>query len=141
MRKSEFANPVQVSLAHCAVGRYGLLFFNDTATTEIYTLSLHDALPILARFHPPHRRSLELRQLRPLAVRHAEHYRLRLQADLRGIEEAARLPPHHLSARRNRHPPPGWLRFLLLCHGPRSHAPGPRPGLRQAGEREVRGEA
>src|SRR2546426_12742055 len=27
-------------------------FFNDTATTEIYTLSLHDALPILAG-HPP----------------------------------------------------------------------------------------
>src|SRR5690348_18167414 len=24
-------------------------FFNDPATTEIYTLSLHDALPILAR--------------------------------------------------------------------------------------------
>src|SRR3712207_7241064 len=24
-------------------------FFNDTATTEIYTLSLHDALPIYAR--------------------------------------------------------------------------------------------
>src|SRR2546427_6576244 len=24
------------------------LFFNDTATTEIYTLSLHDALPILS---------------------------------------------------------------------------------------------
>src|SRR5690349_22995231 len=24
-------------------------FFNDTATTEIYTLSLHDALPIFAR--------------------------------------------------------------------------------------------
>ena len=24
-------------------------FFNDTATTEIYTLSLHDALPILIR--------------------------------------------------------------------------------------------
>src|SRR3712207_8556281 len=24
-----------------------LIFFNDTATTEIYTLSLHDALPIL----------------------------------------------------------------------------------------------
>ena len=23
-----------------------LFFFNDTATTEIYTLSLHDALPI-----------------------------------------------------------------------------------------------
>src|SRR2546422_3197299 len=26
-------------------------FFNDTATTEIYTLSLHDALPIFARVH------------------------------------------------------------------------------------------
>src|SRR3712207_8031003 len=34
-----------------------VFFFNDTATTEIYTLSLHDALPILelhqeAGFHP-----------------------------------------------------------------------------------------
>src|SRR3712207_8108041 len=29
-----------------------LFFFNDTATTEIYTLSLHDALPILA--YPPY---------------------------------------------------------------------------------------
>src|SRR5256885_13142255 len=27
---------------HC----FSLFFFNDTATTEIYTLSLHDALPI-----------------------------------------------------------------------------------------------
>src|SRR5258708_14144883 len=26
-----------------------IFFFNDTATTEIYTLSLHDALPICAR--------------------------------------------------------------------------------------------
>src|SRR3712207_9060218 len=26
-------------------------FFNDTATTEIYTLSLHDALPISADIH------------------------------------------------------------------------------------------
>src|SRR5256885_5011230 len=25
-----------------------IFFFNDTATTEIYTLSLHDALPIFA---------------------------------------------------------------------------------------------
>src|SRR5438270_6938402 len=27
-------------------------FFNDTATTEIYTLSLHDALPISSAFPP-----------------------------------------------------------------------------------------
>src|SRR3712207_7200513 len=30
-------------------------FFNDTATTEIYTLSLHDALPICARLTAVHR--------------------------------------------------------------------------------------
>src|SRR2546430_4020356 len=28
---------------------FDFFFFNDTATTEIYTLSLHDALPICAR--------------------------------------------------------------------------------------------
>src|SRR5947208_1571589 len=31
-------------------------FFNDTATTEIYTLSLHDALPISILLHPEHDR-------------------------------------------------------------------------------------
>src|SRR2546425_13235812 len=30
----------------CAFCRTTLFFFNDTATTEIYTLSPHDALPI-----------------------------------------------------------------------------------------------
>src|SRR3712207_7441813 len=30
-------------------------FFNDTATTEIYTLSLHDALPISSHDARPHR--------------------------------------------------------------------------------------
>src|SRR5687768_18598848 len=40
-----------ISLAH-------FFFFNDTATTEIYTLSLHDALPIWRHRHPrPRRRS------------------------------------------------------------------------------------
>ena len=29
-----------------------VFFFNDTATTEIYTLSLHDALPISRMGHP-----------------------------------------------------------------------------------------
>src|SRR6478609_10530522 len=31
---------------------YFFFFFNDTATTEIYTLSLHDALPIWATARP-----------------------------------------------------------------------------------------
>ena len=33
-------------------GLYFFFFFNDTATTEIYTLSLHDALPISANAQP-----------------------------------------------------------------------------------------
>src|SRR5258708_22249624 len=36
-------------------------FFNDTATTEIYTLSLHDALPICAE----HERRHEIPECRP----------------------------------------------------------------------------
>src|SRR5256885_11382479 len=34
-----------------------IFFFNDTATTEIYTLSLHDALPI-SKSSPPKSRSI-----------------------------------------------------------------------------------
>src|SRR5260221_14119430 len=54
-------------------------FFNDTATTEIYTLSLHDALPISSprscpshrsartapRPAPPRRRRREIRRASP----------------------------------------------------------------------------
>src|SRR5438132_11848991 len=38
-------------------------FFNDTATTEIYTLSLHDALPICERLHRGIRRHAFLRSV------------------------------------------------------------------------------
>src|SRR5258708_16277968 len=33
---------------------FTFFFFNDTATTEIYTLSLHDALPISDGVRDPH---------------------------------------------------------------------------------------
>src|SRR3712207_8896279 len=33
-------------LPYCTYSCFMFFFFNDTATTEIYTLSLHDALPI-----------------------------------------------------------------------------------------------
>src|SRR3712207_8621039 len=57
-------------LTWCRIG----VFFNDTATTEIYTLSLHDALPICRtpsrmpcsvtiRF-PPRRMGLDIRNQR-----------------------------------------------------------------------------
>src|ERR1044072_2894076 len=42
---------------HTDITRMASFFFNDTATTEIYTLSLHDALPISERaaaFHLAH---------------------------------------------------------------------------------------
>src|SRR2546426_8420886 len=42
---------------------FSFFFFNDTATTEIYTLSLHDALPILIGREPEARiHSAELRE-------------------------------------------------------------------------------
>src|SRR5258706_13634856 len=37
---------IGISILHCFIFFF---FFNDTATTEIYTLSLHDALPIFRR--------------------------------------------------------------------------------------------
>src|SRR2546429_6339376 len=41
-------------LVMCSCPLFSFFFFNDTATTEIYTLSLHDALPIFfhSRVHP-----------------------------------------------------------------------------------------
>src|SRR5438034_10386474 len=49
-------------LVFCSV--YFFFFFNDTATTEIYTLSLHDALPIYG-----------LRQAGVFVNRHEGHVR------------------------------------------------------------------
>src|SRR2546422_9751620 len=50
-------------------------FFNDTATTEIYTLSLHDALPIshVCRALRPHRAAVlpRARSTLPLSERRA----------------------------------------------------------------------
>src|SRR5438132_13547984 len=51
-----------------------LFFFNDTTTTEIYTLSLHDALPIYV-FGPHHaarRRRAHVHHKRHARARHGE---------------------------------------------------------------------
>src|SRR5260370_5462165 len=54
-----------------------LFFFNDTATTEIYTLSLHDALPIsivMRRKAPPRPRLRDAPASRaPARIRSEEH--------------------------------------------------------------------
>src|ERR1039457_2719740 len=52
-------------------------FFNDTATTEIYTLSLHDALPISCRFGA--------------ADRHRQHGSRPVQAGSRSEEHTSEL--------------------------------------------------
>src|SRR3712207_7837604 len=54
-------------------------FFNDTATTEIYTLSLHDALPILFMSELVHRPR-----------------RLRRREGVRALVREARLAPEDL---------------------------------------------
>src|SRR5258708_20983952 len=41
----------------CTISMLSFFFFNDTATTEIYTLSLHDALPIYVLFFKDARRT------------------------------------------------------------------------------------
>src|SRR6266852_9074329 len=54
---------------HCHNLIVRLFFFNDTATTEIYTLSLHDALPISSamarRRRPPASRRRRTPKLLP----------------------------------------------------------------------------
>src|SRR3712207_7319538 len=59
---------------------YVFFFFNDTATTEIYTLSLHDALPISG---PLHRRRGDphVHLDRPGLAQHADQGALGVAAD------------------------------------------------------------
>src|SRR3712207_7614794 len=64
-------------------------FFNDTATTEIYTLSLHDALPISRR------RLLRLPGGVPRLARAAP--RVRARAVGRVLQEGHRPPVAHLA--------------------------------------------
>src|SRR2546430_9394021 len=83
-------------------------FFNDTATTEIYTLSLHDALPIL------HHVAIAAPTLLDPGVRR------------RGTDGAVRRPsyggPGRPRAPRRRPGPPPFPPAL-------SRPPGPRPGF------------
>src|SRR2546428_5218801 len=112
-------------------------FFNDTATTEIYTLSLHDALPICVlpglddrrgggsrgrlprhRPHPlPARqgRAQEASEGRTRMTERNDHD-LGEQFHVLRREDAAAAPPFHATlaaARARRAPPPGrrtrWL--------------------------------
>src|SRR6266508_6977419 len=56
---------------HCCFSIF--FFFNDTATTEIYTLSLHDALPISSSSAPTPAMSCRARCTNALRYRSEEH--------------------------------------------------------------------
>src|SRR3712207_8398714 len=74
-------------------------FFNDTATTEIYTLSLHDALPISAAEPGPH-------PARPLAPRR----------ERRDLQDRARRPRRSPArARSEEHTSELQSRQYLVC--------------------------
>src|SRR2546426_1461766 len=101
---------------------FSIFFFNDTATTEIYTLSLHDALPIWYGIH--FSRSCARDALRS-AARHARHPSVRAAAlavgDGRdaGRLRALRLPADRYPRVRGHgadHPHIGW-RFRRRAEG------------------------
>src|SRR2546430_817438 len=49
-KKMNFQPPSLLSILTLDPNSLSFFFFNDTATTEIYTLSLHDALPIFSSY-------------------------------------------------------------------------------------------
>src|SRR3712207_9426573 len=88
-----------------------VVFFNDTATAEIYTLSLHDALPI---FDPgPRRRPRQSRlasQLPRRARKGASSRAASLQSQPRG-----RAPVHVVHGRSEEHTSELQSRQYLVC--------------------------
>src|SRR3712207_4131148 len=76
-------------------------FFNDTATTEIYTLSLHDALPIWRRRDRALRDGLEPRDAGERRGGHARPGVLLRRAGL-GRGDARRADPRRAARRRLR---------------------------------------
>src|SRR5260370_29754624 len=94
-------------------------FFNDTATTEIYTLSLHDALPIWRRHHRVHRgyrRRSQVARHRPGAgVRRSEEHTSELQSHLNLV---CRLLLEKKNNHRSKSPRPGTVRVVTQTRDP-----------------------
>src|SRR2546429_767325 len=91
-----------MSHASPRVARYAFFFFfNDTATTEIYTLSLHDALPISIDRLGNHRLHLLVRQ--PVAGLISTDCSLPVRAS-RADRKSTRLNSSH-----------GYISYAVFC--------------------------
>src|SRR2546422_4765307 len=86
-------------LPSCLSMQSFFFFFNDTATTEIYTLSLHDALPISAPRSAPEKAPRPGRSPRPGRCRGA------LRAHDRDVDrKSTRLNSSH-----------GYISYAVFC--------------------------
>src|SRR3712207_9424076 len=83
-----------------------IFFFNDTATTEIYTLSLHDALPISPLLRPTPERGRDRHRPRPDVV---------LLHDGRGALEGDRRVAGRRDERSEEHTSELQSRQYLVC--------------------------
>src|SRR3712207_6992417 len=83
-----------------------LFFFNDTATTEIYTLSLHDALPIWTRAQT----GVEMEALTAAAVAALTVYDM-----VKGLEKGVEVAEVVLLSRSEEHTSELQSRQYLVC--------------------------
>src|SRR2546422_5496052 len=104
-----------ISLFICALSISSFFFFNDTATTEIYTLSLHDALPIFAVLGSEAEASVSGREGR----QRSGDEKLQHLTPRNGDRKSTRLNSSH-----------GYISYAVFCLKKKkapSHAPTGRP--------------
>src|SRR2546429_4275776 len=95
---------------------YLFFFFNDTATTEIYTLSLHDALPIYPYGRLPFcRESYELSRCARSCWRHSSKDR---HSSKRIDRKSTRLNSSH-----------GYISYAVFCLKKKIHTAGVQSAL------------
>src|SRR5688572_32879227 len=88
---------LEIHVHFAFVSQFFLFFFNDTATTEIYTLSLHDALPIFGSAMAGGHYLLLKKFLKAARVAHVENTADELLAGAPGIETARSRSEEHTS--------------------------------------------
>src|SRR2546430_7835683 len=118
MRQSLLADPSRAVVS--------FFFFNDTATTEIYTLSLHDALPIslgggVGRGAQPPAEQLALRRAQGVPEQHRDRHGPRSEEHTSELQSQSNLvcrllldkkindPPTNAPFSPSRPPPPSHL--------------------------------